>query len=41
MRSAIPAVTLMITGVQAAAAALFAGVLDFSLRSLNRRVVHA
>lgn len=41
MRSAIPAVTLMIAGVQAAVAALFAGVLDFSLRSLSRRNVHA
>jgi hypothetical protein len=40
MRSAIPAVALMIMGVQAAAAALFAGVLDFSLRSLNRRAAH-
>jgi glycosyltransferase involved in cell wall biosynthesis len=35
MRSAIPAVTLMIAGAQAAVAALFAGVLDFSLRSLK------
>ncbi|RYF56060.1 MAG: glycosyltransferase, partial [Comamonadaceae bacterium] len=41
MRSAIPAVTLMIAGVQAAVTALFAGVLDFSLRSLSRRVDHA
>jgi glycosyltransferase involved in cell wall biosynthesis len=40
MRSAIPAVTLMITGVQAAAAALFAGALEFSFRSFNRRVAH-
>ena len=37
MRSAIPAVTMMITGVQAAAAALFAGALEFSFRSMNRR----
>lgn len=41
MRSAIPAVTLMITGVQAGAAALFAGALEFSFRSFNRRVAHA
>jgi glycosyltransferase involved in cell wall biosynthesis len=40
MRSAIPAVTLMITGVQAAAAAMFAGALEFSFRSFNQRVAH-
>lgn len=41
MRSAIPAVTLMITGVQAAAAALFAGALEFSFRSLAHRSADA
>lgn len=40
MRIAIPAVTLMIVGVQAAAGALFAGALHFSFRSLNRRTSH-
>ena len=40
MRSAIPAVTMMITGVQAAAAALFAGALEFSFRSMNGRQAH-
>ncbi len=38
MRSAIPAVTLMILGVQAATAALFAGALHFCWLSPNRQV---
>lgn len=37
MRSAIPAVTLMIAGVQAAAGALFAGALHFCWQSLAKR----
>ncbi|NML85806.1 glycosyltransferase family 2 protein [Polaromonas sp.] len=37
MRSAIPAVTLMIVGVQAAAGALFAGALHFCWRSWTKR----
>jgi glycosyltransferase involved in cell wall biosynthesis len=39
MRSAIPAVTLMILGVQAATGALFAGALHFCWQSPQRRVV--
>jgi hypothetical protein len=38
MRSAIPAVTLMILGVQAATSALFAGALHFCWLSPNRNV---
>ena len=38
MRSAIPAVTLMIVGVQAATGALFAGALHFCWISPNRQV---
>ncbi|MNV69151.1 hypothetical protein D3C71_1620480 [compost metagenome] len=38
MRSAIPAVTLMILGVQAATGALFAGALHFCWLSPNRKI---
>lgn len=40
MRQAIPAVTLMIVGVQAVAGSLFAGALHFSFNSLKRRLGH-
>lgn len=39
MRQAIPAVTLMITGVQAIAGSLFAGALHFAFRSLAKRSI--
>lgn len=40
MRAAIPAVTLMIIGVQAAAGALFAGALHFCWRSWRSQIRH-
>ncbi|MBL0421213.1 glycosyltransferase family 2 protein [Ramlibacter sp. AW1] len=40
MRQAIPAVTLMVVGVQAIAGSLFAGALHFAFRSLARRPGH-